>query len=91
MITLQLIAIILEAIIVVFCVFASVQKRRFSAYGFALTFIVYFFYDSVVYFGLSVERSMFYILFFLATLSAFLGAVLLYLEETPKIIKARKK
>jgi hypothetical protein len=85
----QIISIILEAIIVIFCLATAIIKNRLFAYGFALTFFVYVFYDSVNYFGLPISSDFLYILFFLATVSAFLATILMYIEEDVK--KSRKK
>jgi len=89
-ISLQLISIILEAIIVIFCLFAAIQKKKIFAYGFALTFFVYVFYDSVRLFGWAVNESVLYVSFFLATISALLGAILMYIERDVKINKRKK-
>jgi hypothetical protein len=89
-ISLQLISIILEAIILIFCLFTAIQRKKLFAYGFALTFFVYVFYDSVRFFSLPVSESVLYVSFFLATVSAFLGAILMYIEKDIKINKTEK-
>jgi len=89
-ISLQLISIVLEAIVVVFCLFAALKKKKLFAYGFAFTFLIYVFYDSVRFFQLAVSESVLYVSFFLATISAFLGAILMVLEKEPKMKNKRK-
>ena len=84
-ISLQLISIILEVVIFALCLLVAVKRKKIFAYGFALTFFVYTFYDSVKFFNWPVSESVLYISFFLATISAFLGAILMYLENDIKL------
>jgi len=89
-ILIQLISIFLEAIIVIFCLFAAIKKKKIFAYGFALTFFIYVFYDSVRLFQLAINEGLLYASFFLATISAFVGAILMGLEKEPKMKNKRK-
>jgi len=88
--SLQSISIILEAMIFVVCLVLAIRKKRLFAYGFALTFLIYAFYDSVQFFGLPVNGSDIYFGFFLATVSAFLGTILMYIEEEIKPKRRRR-
>jgi len=87
--SLQLISIILEAIIALIFLFVALKRNRLFAYGFSLTFLIYVFYDSVQFFSLPVSGNTLYISFFLATVSSFCGAILLYLEGVN--LKKRRK
>jgi hypothetical protein len=89
-INLQSISIILEAMIVIVCLFTAIHKKRFFAYGFALTFLIYVFYDSAIFYGWIISKNVLSPLFFLATISALLGAILMY-EENGTNVKSRKK
>jgi len=88
--SIQIISIFLEAIIVLFCLFAAIQKKKIYGYGFALTFFIYVFYDSVRLFGWPVNESILYIGFFLATVSAFLSAILMYIADDSRVKNGKK-
>ena len=89
-ISLPLIAIILEIAIFIVCLFTAIQEKKFFAYGFALTFFIYAFYDSVRLFNWPVSGNVLSVSFFLATVSAFFGAILMYMENNIKI-KSKKR
>lgn len=67
---LQYASIILEAAIVVIALLAAATKKKTFAYGFALTFAIYVFYDLAKLVPLSVPDAVLYPLFFVATVSA---------------------
>ncbi|MFH1365108.1 MAG: hypothetical protein ABIH28_00800 [archaeon] len=87
----QIISIFLEAIIAIFCLLAAIQRKKLFAYGFALTFLIYVFYDSVRYFNLPVSLNVLYFSFFLSTVSALLAAVLMYLEGNFQIVRTKRR
>jgi len=75
MYTIQLLSIAVEAVIVGILLFAAIKKQRACAWGMALTFLIYVFYDSVKLFQLSVPEGIVVPAFFIASVSA-LWAVL---------------
>lgn len=87
----QVISIVLELVVAVFCLLAAVQRKRMFAYGFALTFFIYVFYDSARYFSLPVSSEILYFGFFISTVSALFAAILMYVEGYVKIVKVKKK
>jgi len=87
---LEIIFIVIEALIVFFCLLAAIKKKKVYGYCFALTFLVYCFYDIVNYFNLAVNGYVLYFGLIIATFSAFFGAVLMYLWDDIKIIRRRK-
>lgn len=80
----QVISIILEAIIAILAVFIAINKKKVYGFGFALTFLIYVFYDSISLFGLSVNNVLMGWLFFIATLSAGISMGNLYWYLTRK-------
>jgi hypothetical protein len=92
----QIFSIILEAIVFILCLDIAVRKKKLFAYGFALTFFIYVFYDFIIYFGFAIASDILRALLFLAVLFASFGAILLHLEEGFKAkenykIKDKKK
>lgn len=73
--TIQLLSIVVEAVIVFILLYAAVKKQRACAWGMALTFSIYVFYDLVNLFNLSVPQNIMTPAFFIASISA-LWAVL---------------
>ena len=66
----KLISIILEAVIVFILLYAAIGKQRICAWGMALTFSIYVFYDLVDLFGLNISKNILSPLFLIATISA---------------------
>jgi hypothetical protein len=64
-----------EAAIVLILLYAAIKKQRVCAWGMALTFSIYVFYDLINLFNLSVPQSIMAPAFFIASISA-LWAVL---------------
>jgi len=73
--TIQLLSIVVEAVIVLILLYAAIKKQRACAWGMALTFSIYVFYDSARLFNWSVSESVMVPAFFIASVSA-LWAVL---------------
>ncbi len=68
--TLQLFSIIIEAVVVFMLLYGAVKKGAVCAYGMALTFCIYVFYDSAKLFGWAISGNILTIMFFVASLSA---------------------
>lgn len=77
----QYISIVLEAIIVLISLLAAVIKKKYYCYGFALTFAIYVFYDSVKLLNININEYILYFSFFIATLSAFWAVSKIYLKR----------
>ena len=71
----QLLSIVVEAAIVFILLYAAVKKQRAYAWGMALTFSIYVFYDMVKLFNLSVPQSILIPAFFIASISALWAAL----------------
>ncbi|MDD5649917.1 MAG: hypothetical protein PHF86_05770 [Candidatus Nanoarchaeia archaeon] len=74
----QLIAVFIELIIVILSLIIAVKKKKVYGYGFAITFAIYVFYDSVSLFLIEIPEMLLSILFFIATLSALWAIFKLY-------------
>ncbi len=72
-----IISIILEATVALLALLAAWKGRRY-AYGFALTFAIYVFYDAARLAQLNVQAGILSVLFLVATISAVIGAWGLY-------------
>ncbi len=68
--TLQLFSIIIEAVVVFMLLYGAIYKGAVCAYGMALTFAIYVFYDLVKFFNLGISESILTPAFFVASLSA---------------------
>ncbi len=66
----QMLAIILEVLIVIVALKAAQFKKTKFAYGFVLTFGLYVLFDSARQFNLPIPQDLLHILFFIATVSA---------------------
>jgi hypothetical protein len=75
---LQEISIAVEVIIVVFSVLIFIRKKQIYGYGFALTFLLYVFYDLVRLLNFSVDEGLIRALFFVATLSGLVAIINAY-------------
>ncbi|MHB9019453.1 MAG: hypothetical protein ACYC3G_01055 [Minisyncoccota bacterium] len=73
--TIQLLSIVVEAVIVGILLYAAIKKQRICAWGMALTFSIYVFYDTVHLFNIDVSQTIMIPVFFIASISA-LWAVL---------------
>jgi len=74
----QYISIALEAVIVIISLLAAIVKKRYSCYGFALTFAIYVFYDTVKLMNINTFDYVIYPAFFIATLSALWAVCVIY-------------
>lgn len=72
---LQLSSIVIEAVIVCVLLYAAIKKQRVCAWGMALTFFIYVFYDLARLFSFNISEDVSSSMFFVASLSA-LWAVL---------------
>ena len=75
---LQFVSILLEAVIVVRAILSAIRRKKSFAYGFALTFAVYVFYDLAKLIQINVPDSILYFMFFVATLSALYVTLRIY-------------
>jgi magnesium-transporting ATPase (P-type) len=87
---LSLVFMIFEVAIVGFCIFSAIYKKKFFAYGFGFAFLIYAFYDFADFFNFPVQDKIIYFMFFLAAISALLGAILMAFEKTNKPNKKYK-
>jgi len=71
----QLLSILVEAVIVFILLYAAIHKQRVCAWGMAITFSIYVFYDLANLFNWNVPQSILTPAFFIASVSA-LWAVL---------------
>lgn len=71
----QLFSILVEVLIVGILLYAAIKKQRICAWGMALTFSIYVFYDTVHLFNIGVSETIMVPAFFIASVSA-LWAVL---------------
>jgi len=78
--TIQLLSIVVEAVIVCILLYAAIKKQKTCAWGMALTFFIYVFYDSVNLFDLNVPGVIMVPAFFIASVSA-LWAVLMMSKD----------
>lgn len=76
----QLISIILEGIIALIFLLATLKKDK-SLFGLVITFGIYVWYDSVRYLGMSVEGNTSQIVFLIATLAALYSAWSIYKKK----------
>lgn len=76
MITLQTISICLELVIVFMALKLAISKKQLAGYGLAVTFGIYVFYDTVRLYNYTINSQLLQILFFLATLSAFVSLLM---------------
>ena len=68
--TIQLLSIVIEAVIVFILLYAAIKRQKVCAWGMALTFFIYVFYDSVKLFNLNVPEGVVVPAFFVASVSA---------------------
>lgn len=78
--TMQLISIIIEAAVVAISLMIAIKKKKIYGYGFALTFLIYVFYDLSRLFALNIPELVLTVLFFIATVSILLSLIKLYKE-----------
>jgi len=77
----QYISIALEVIIVIISLLAAAIKKRYYCYGFALTFAIYVFYDTIKFRQIIISDVILYSSFFIATLSALWAVWMIYKEK----------
>jgi hypothetical protein len=75
--TLQVLSILIEAVIVIMAIMAAIKGKRY-AWGFALTFAIYVFYDLARFLNWQAADTALYPLFFMATLSALVSMICIY-------------
>ncbi len=68
--TLQLLSIVVEAVVVFMLLYGAIKKGAVCAYGMALTFSIFVFYDLANYFDWGLSQNILTPAFFIATLSA---------------------
>ena len=81
MIIIHYISIVLEAVIVIISLLAAIIKKRDYCYGFALTFAIYVFYDTVKLMNINTFDYIIYPAFFIATVSALWAVWMIYKEK----------
>jgi hypothetical protein len=77
----QYISIALEAAIVLISLLAATIKKKTYCYGFAFTFFIYVFYDTIKLRQINISNIILSFSFFIATLSALWSVWMIYTGE----------
>ena len=77
----QYISIIVEVVVAILGLMIAFHKKKNYGYGIFLTFAIYVFYDLSKQIGWSINSSLLYVLFFIASISALLAVYTLYNQK----------
>ena len=77
----QYISIIVEVVVAILGLMIVFQKKKNYGYGIFLTFAIYVFYDLSKQIGWSINSSLLYVLFFIASISALFSVWMIYNQK----------
>jgi hypothetical protein len=78
---LQYVSIVIEVIVAILGLMIAFQKKKNYGYGIFLTFAIYVFYDLSKQIGWSINSSLLYVLFFIASISALWAVYIIYNQK----------